>query len=60
MFILQNSMTLVLSRISMLCHINMIIFLNIKGEHPAEIDSKITAIYGNIMIQQNALKWHHE
>jgi hypothetical protein len=35
-------------------------FLKAKGERPAEIHKQIVAVYGNVMNQQNVMKWCQE
>ena len=43
------------------CQVNSIVrFINAKGECPAEIHKKIVAVYGNVMNQQNVMKWCRE
>jgi hypothetical protein len=43
------------------CEVRSIIrFLNTKGECPAEIQKQIVAVYGDIMNQQNVMKWCRE
>jgi hypothetical protein len=43
------------------CEVRSIIwFLNAKGEHPAEIHKQIVTVYGDIINQQNVMKWCHE
>jgi hypothetical protein len=40
------------------CEVRSIIqFLNANGEHPAEIHKQICAVYGDVMNQQNVVKW---
>jgi hypothetical protein len=36
---------------------SIILFLNTKGEHPAEIHKQIVAVYGDIMNWQNVTRW---
>ena len=39
---------------------SVIIFLNAKGERPAEIHKQTAVVYGNVMNQQNVTKWCSE
>jgi hypothetical protein len=39
---------------------SVILFLNAKGERPAEIHKQIVAVYGNVMNRQNVTKWCRE
>jgi transposase len=38
----------------------MSVFLNAKGERPAEIHKQIVAVYGKVMNRQNVTKWCRE
>jgi predicted transcriptional regulator len=43
------------------CMVRSVIqFLNAKGERQAEIHKQTLAVYGDIMNQQNVMKWRHE
>jgi transposase len=43
------------------CEVHSIVrLLNAKGERPVEIHKQIVAVYGDIMNQQNVMKWCHK
>jgi hypothetical protein len=43
------------------CEVRSVIwFLNIKSEHPADIHKQTVAVYGDIINQQNVMKWYRE
>jgi hypothetical protein len=39
---------------------SVIRFLSAKGEHPAEIHKQTVVVYGDVMNQQNVMKWCRE
>ena len=43
------------------CEVRSVIrFLSPRGERPVDIHKQIVAVYGNVMNQQNVMKWCHE